>query len=324
MTFLFSIFRSTQTITYNITSRVVMRLEEKLEKILITDIDGTLAHRDVIPEQVAEACKRLRVSGWTLLVATGRILASALPHIHNIGASSPAIVYDGARIMDFQKGVSVWEKKMPNTLVKEVLILGWNYGVGIQVIGDEMVFCRPHDEAVIDYFSSLGVEVRPSLKDPQELDSIFRVIFHGDRALIRKLHDHMSAKLNGKASVTMAGDGFLDILPVHVSKGHALAELLGQRSSKNRIVVAAGDHMNDETLLRTAHVAFTMEDAPKELKEIADVILPPSEEGGFVKIVDYLEDKDFLNTILSSKALDDLQNHDVLTLKGGVEPWRRR
>jgi len=299
-------------------------LDEGLKKILIADIDGTLAHRDVIPEEVAEACKRLRASGWILLVATGRILASALPHIRKIGASSPAIVYDGARIMDFQKGVSVWEKKMSRSLVKKVLTLGWDYGVGIQVIGDEMVFCRPHDEAVIDYFSSLGVEVKPSLEKPEELDLIFRVIFHGERTLIRELHDHMFDKLNGTASVTMAGDGFLDILPVDVSKGHALTKLLGQKSSKNRIVVAAGDHMNDETLLRTAHIAFTMEDAPMKLKEKADVILPPSEKGGFAKIVNYLEDKDFLNNILSIKGLSYLSNKEALTLKGGVEPWRRR
>jgi len=283
----------------------------KCEKFLISDIDGTLAYRDVIPERVESACLKLKGDGWTLMVATGRILASALQHIRKIKASVPAIVYDGARIMDFERGMLFWEKKIDCGLVKDVLLAGWDFGGGIQVMGDEKVFCRPHEEVVIDYFKSIGVEVEPNLTQPKELNSVYRVIFHGDEGLIKELYDHISGKFKDRTSITMAGEKFLDVLPPGVSKGHALSKILKTKDSSNKIVVAVGDHMNDETLLLKAHIAFAMQDAPDALKKQADVVLPPAENGGFAEIVKYLEDEEFLFSVLSKKGLNIGECKDI-------------
>jgi hydroxymethylpyrimidine pyrophosphatase-like HAD family hydrolase len=92
----------------------------------------------------------------------------------------------------------------------------------------------------------------------------------------------------------MAGKRFLDILPPGVSKGAALEWYLESLPSWQRIVVAVGDHLNDEDLLRRADIAVSMEDAPPELRESADILLPPASEGGFSKLVDFLVDEEFL------------------------------
>jgi hypothetical protein len=55
-------------------------------------------------------------------------------------------------------------------------------------------------------------------------------------------------------------------------------------------VAAAGDHLNDLELLEAADISITMRDAPEELLEVADFILPPASEEGFSNILDILRE----------------------------------
>ncbi len=44
-------------------------------KLLVTDIDETLSRGEQLTPGVISACERLRGNGWTIMVASGRILA---------------------------------------------------------------------------------------------------------------------------------------------------------------------------------------------------------------------------------------------------------
>ena len=53
--------------------------------MLVTDIDGTLAHRDHVCDEVVQTCRRLKDDGWEIIIATGRILASARRLMRAVG-----------------------------------------------------------------------------------------------------------------------------------------------------------------------------------------------------------------------------------------------
>ncbi|MFP4481897.1 MAG: HAD family hydrolase, partial [Thermovirgaceae bacterium] len=221
-----------------------------VEKMIVTDIDGTLAHRDRIPEQVAESCALLREKGWSIHVATGRILASAIPHTFHIGAKSPAIVYDGARLMELERRTAIREARLGGEILSLALASVWDAPVMFQLFSDEEIRCRPSDVRVAEYFRAIGVSVRQDLVSPDIEEEYFRGILYGAPQDIREAKRIVESRLGSRATVTMAGESFLDILPPGVSKGAALDWYLENRPSGERIVVAVGDHLNDEDLLQ--------------------------------------------------------------------------
>lgn len=274
-----------------------------MRKLLVTDIDGTLAHEDHVPAEVVDICKALRSEGWDIVVATGRILASALKHIRTVGAASPAIVYDGARIMHSMTGEEIWGQKLPPSVVEEVLETVWGTSAGIQVFGDETVLCRNGDEMARKYFASLGVSVDGSLVRPRQVEGTYRMIFYGDPHEILILENRISTILKGRARTVLAGNGFLDVLPNGVSKGAALERFINSMPEDDRpiVIAAAGDHMNDLELLEYADIAVTMSDARPALLDVADIILPPAMEHGFSRIFEPIEGA---AAVLQSAAAD--------------------
>lgn len=264
-------------------------------KLLITDIDGTLTDGNRVPEEVAEACGRLRARGWKLMIATGRIWASARPFAEAIGSDLPSIVYDGARVL--QDGGSTplpfREWKIPNRTADRVLALGWSSSLLIQAYGDEEVTCRASDEVTQRFFRGLGVPVSPDLKDPRLDFDPYRIIFYGDPKEARALGESIREILATEVEVTLAGEGFLDILPAGVSKGAAFRAYRTTAGLRPEVVVAAGDHLNDIDLLLEADLAVTFEDAPLEVRAACHLVLPPASCMGFLELCRFLERGEF-------------------------------
>ncbi len=257
-------------------------------KLLVTDIDETLSRGESPSPEVERACARLRENGWSLMVATGRILATSLSHIRGIGSSLPAIVYNGARIMDPATGRALLETTMDPGLAAEVVEAAWSCPAELQVIGDERAFCRSSDVMTKSFFEASGVPVDDSMKSPYAPSLVYRVIFHGPAEAIKSLADDLSVRFSGRAEVVQAGDRFLDVLPPGISKGAALAAWLETLDKKPSLVVAAGDHHNDMELLASAHLAAAPEDAAGEVLKIADVIMPRADSHGFSSFADWL------------------------------------
>lgn len=257
-------------------------------KLLVTDLDGTVAYRDQIPEIVQRACRELKGQGWEIMVATGRILGTAIRHIESLEAQFPAIVYDGARVMEPRTGEVLFERFLEPATAEEVLEEGWDDGLSLQVFGDESVILRPDDSLSLAYFRGTSIPVRRSLESPQVDAPVYRVIFFGDPVKVRKLARRLEDRLGPRGTVTLAGEGFLDVLAPCVSKGTALKYYLASLSCRPELVVCAGDHLNDSDLLQVGDVAAVPRNAPASLLERAHMTFPPAEEGGFAALVEKL------------------------------------
>lgn len=260
---------------------------------IVLDLDGTVLYNDKVPDDVVRAAEMLRSSGWSLIVATGRILAGALRHISSLKAFWPAIVYDGARVMDPDTCTICFERKMPADVAREVLQLGFNFPLEVQVYGDEAVRCRPSDLLTIAYFKSLDVKLEPILLSSDVRDDVFRILYFGKPALVAKLKKMLETALNDKVNITLAGDDFLDVLPLGASKGSALAELKKLSGVNDVYVVGVGDHMNDLEMLGICDFKVAPKNGIPEVLEIADLVIPPASKNGFCALADFLLSGDF-------------------------------
>ncbi len=267
------------------------------DKWIVLDLDGTVIYDDRVPRDVARSAELLKSSGWSLIVATGRILAGALRHIRSLGALWPAIVYDGARVMDPNSGAVYFERRMPADVAREVLRLGFDFPLEVQVYGDEAVRCRPSDLLSIAYFKSLDVKLEPVLLSSDIKDDVFRILYFGKPVLVAKLKGMLEGSLNDKVNITLAGDDFLDVLPLGTSKGSALAELKKLSGLNDVYVVGVGDHMNDLEMLGICDFKVAPEDAVSDILEMADLVIPPASRKGFCALADFLLSRDFKITV---------------------------
>lgn len=270
------------------------------ERLLVCDLDGTLVSRDSVPEAVARACRFLVEGGWQIMGATGRILASAKPHLEAIRAIGPAILYDGARLMNSLSGEVMWEALLSPEAANKALKIGWNLPFKVQLFGDEKVFCRSDDLATFSYFSSLGLPVE-RISSPHVDEPIYRVIYYTiDKQRekdIGNLLEWLRHELFGLADVTMAGNSFIDIIPPGASKGNTLKRFLSLAEDPPDIIVAVGDHMNDLELLQVADLRIAISSAPPQLLEIAHKVIPPAKEAGFAELARWLLESDFSKQI---------------------------
>jgi len=249
------------------------------------------------PDDLSSSAERATSRGWSLIVATGRILAGALRHIRSLGALWPSIVYDGARVMDPKSGAVYFERRMPADVAREVLRLGFDFPLEVQVYGDEAVRCRPSDLLSIAYFKSLDVKLEPVLLSSDIKDDVFRILYFGKPALVAKLKGMLEGSLSGKVNITLAGDDFLDVLPLGTSKGSALAELKKLSGLNDVYVVGVGDHMNDLEMLGICDFKVAPEDAVSDILEMADLVIPPASRKGFCALADFLLSRDFKITV---------------------------
>lgn len=259
-----------------------------IKKLLVTDIDETLSRGNDIPPEVVSACARLHEEGWSVMVATGRMLASSMHHIRETGTSLPAIVYNGARVMDHRTRRPVFETTLDSGLALEVLRVGWDCPVELQIVGDEAAFCREDDHITGRYLTGSGIPVDRTCEAPFTPDRVYRVLFYGEMRHILPLERVLKERFGGRAEIVQAGEGYLDVLPLGVSKGSALRRWLDSLPAKPEIVVAAGDHHNDVEMLKEADLSAAPRDAAAEVLPMADVIIPSANEGGFATLADWL------------------------------------
>ena len=260
-------------------------------KLFVTDIDETLSVGEVVSEEVREACLRLKNSGWDIMIATGRTFGTARNHMKAASATQPAIVYDGARIMGLN-GEEIWSSLLDTHTVDKLLHAIWNMPFEIQIAGDEVVCCRESDEETTRFYAQAGVAVR-HIAAPRAVAPVYRIGLWIEPEKFRGVENKIKRLFGDVFEVTYGGVSFLDILPKGVSKGSALSRFVSSLPEPPRIVVAAGDHNNDLTMLRYADFAAAPRNAHPSILSEADFLMPGAGEHGICSLIDHIISPEF-------------------------------
>lgn len=260
-------------------------------KLFVTDIDDTLSVGECVSQEVKEACARLKKSGWEIMIATGRTLGTAKAHIKAASATQPAILYDGARIMDIN-GKEIHSFLLDPTLATKVLGFLWALPAEIQIAGDEIVHCRQEDVETDRFYRQAGMPVY-YVTAPSTLGPVYRIGLWLKPEIFSFVENKVKAAFNDCVEIVSGGTEFLDILPKGVSKGSTLEWYISKLPRRPEIIVAAGDHKNDLAMLRCADVAVIPANAAKILLPLADIIMPKAAENGISTLVRYILSPNF-------------------------------
>ena len=97
-------------------------LDPKAVRAVAMDLDGTILGPSLeLTPALIDAVAAAKRSGVEPIIATGRMLRSALPYARQLGITAPLICYQGALIADVADGGWLLHRPVPVALAKEVL-----------------------------------------------------------------------------------------------------------------------------------------------------------------------------------------------------------
>lgn len=244
--------------------------ESKKYKALISDIDGTLIPNNPheIPSKrvvmtIKKASKIIHVG-----VATSRPFYHAERIINILDLSSPCIVGGGSQIVDPKTKKIIWEKRVSNKQVLELLGIFSANGVNIELIDDEDNIVKK----VSNGYSPLQVW-SPGI-EPKEADKIIEVASNISTIAINKVPSYRDGKVA------------LVFTHLHATKQYGILEVAKILKISPHEIIGIGDGYNDFPLLMACGLKVAIGNAVNDLKEIADYIAPPVEEDGVADVIE--------------------------------------
>ncbi|MDR8413037.1 Cof-type HAD-IIB family hydrolase [Nonomuraea sp. 3-1Str] len=249
---------------------------------IVTDLDGTLVGRDLAMVPASrDALRRFREAGGEVVIATGRMEASARRYYDELGLDGPAILYNGARTVNLATGAVLRSRHLPAPAWK-TLLGGFDelarQGVHpVAFCGEEAL--AVHDVPELrDFARRDGIELR----DPGDWTAlppggITKCMLIGDRL----------PHLDIPGTVTVRSEAtYLEVLPAGATKGSALRELAASRGVPLEQVAAVGDNPNDLDMIMAAGVGVAVGDGHPEVRAAADVVAGACADGAVAEVVE--------------------------------------
>lgn len=249
---------------------------KKVYRALVVDFDGTLVDTSFnISPPVRNAIIKLIGQGYAFTIATGRPYQGIVKNIcQSLNLTTPQIVSGGAEIVDPTTDGLFWHEYIPMESARKITryFLDNNLQFTIEsqgvVYGPDAAF---KDLRQLNYYAISKIDLDEinikNLKDEEEKLTTWYPDLHIIRAGIEGLP-------------------VLDITSAKANKHLAVLELSKILKINPKIMVGVGNGYNDYPLLSVCGLKVAMADAPKELKEIADLIVPDVYHDGLAILID--------------------------------------
>jgi len=265
----------------------------KKVKAILSDYDGTLADQngDIFPE-VKNLIKKIQNKNVSFSLATGRAYYSSIRKVENeLGIKGIHILHGGAMILDsvnnkillLQSILSESVEKITNYFQAQKIIFSMETKNSVYV--SEKVKGSLHYPDIINQAVGKYKNNEPILK---------MVIYAKANKLSEaQLNFHKKNLQNICPDISIHNleySNFFgsDITSEKATKHTGVLEFIKIRGLSPSEVVAIGDGHNDYPLFTACGFGIAMANAPKELKEIAGLIVPKVGDGGMIEALEYI------------------------------------
>lgn len=253
-------------------------MADKRYKLLVVDIDGTLLG---ISGNVSEVDKKALddaiATGMQVSLSTGRVVQASLRYINYLALDGYHMFFDGALVYSPEKDEEIYVELITEELIEQMLDFSRIVELDFDLYSATHFYAEKESWATDirrDFF-----KIEPTIVDFRDIMRTERIIkgtlvvsSPEDKAKANEFYNHFKDRLSFSWSSTPAYPDvdFINIVAHDVSKGKALEALVSFLGVSMAEVAAIGDGRNDIPLLSSAGLAIAMENAPDELKEIAD------------------------------------------------------
>lgn len=244
------------------------KIEKSKVRILFTDLDGTLldARKEITPGN-RRAIDAALNAGHIIVIATGRPLPSVLLLARQQGLlrqNCYAITYNGGLIFDLYRGIIIYSKPFPGSLVAPLMRAAGEMGIYMHTYSDTHILAERESDELKRYAEEtlLPYKVVPDISAalagaPYKMLAI-------DFKNPERLHTFQENTINIHTWIIdsyFSNEYYLEIVTAGISKGFAVTWLCRHLNIPLENSVAAGDAQNDVSMLKAAYVGAVMHNA---------------------------------------------------------------
>jgi Cof subfamily protein (haloacid dehalogenase superfamily) len=261
-------------------------------RMLAIDLDDTLLRSDLsISFRTRNTIKRAEAAGVVVVLASGRIPAAMERFARLLGLHKRPgylICNNGTIIQESDTGNIITDIQLPASTALAVYDLAAAEGFSVQIYEDDVMYVSQSNEFA-DYdqkITGLRQVVVENFRSMVEA-GCHKLLIPGDPMTLRPLESLIRTYIGQEATIFTSKPYFLEILPSHTDKGTALAMVAEKLKVPREAVLAIGDSMNDEAMIRWAGVGVAMVNGDDRIKDIAEFITEKTNDNdGVAEIIE--------------------------------------
>ncbi|PZE21284.1 Cof-type HAD-IIB family hydrolase [Paenibacillus xerothermodurans] len=236
-------------------------------RLIALDMDGTLLTEDkTVSKENRAALEAAAAAGVTVMLATGRGIQNVMPYLEELELNSPIVTVNGSEVWA-SPGTLHHRTLMDSKLIRDMHSIAEEYDTWYWAYAVGDIFNK--DKWVDSYDNHQWLKFGYYYEDAERL---------------RAIRDKLAAW--DLFEVTNSHPFNIELNPKGVNKASGIrqvCELLGIDMSQ---VIAMGDSLNDESMIRAAGLGVAMGNAQDEVKRFADVVTATNEEHGVARIIE--------------------------------------
>ncbi|MGM0111237.1 Cof-type HAD-IIB family hydrolase [Enterococcus sp. DIV0187] len=263
-------------------------------KLAAFDMDGTtLNSHHQLSMNTIESINRFSEKNVKIVFATGRMENAVEKHLEYIKSDGLVITHNGGLIKNLKTGEILSRKTVPSNIVEEIFSFSQKKNSILHVNRDNGVFIQNNNVWSTQYAKELGIEmsILPSTSLPME-EPISMLLIDDKNKLddyLEEMTTYYKDQFDYVFIPWIEGKWMLQFLAPNTSKGQAVIELshlLGINPDKE--VISFGDSYNDFEMIAGTYFGVAMNNACKELKEVAKYVTKSNDEDGVAFVLDEL------------------------------------
>jgi len=282
-------------------------------KLIAIDLDGTLLNSyGQISEKNKEAIEYAKNKGAEIVLCSGRV-NSVKTLAEEIGADRYMICGNGSLLYDLKENQVLYSKEIEKAKLMQILLICEENSIFYNVYTENAILTKALNYNVLFYNQEnlrkpegkkTNIQIIPNLYqeiEKNDKDHFLKVTICDDNeiifsSIIRKLRniknidtldvEHMSRKMfkSGTEEVTIEYY-YTEITSQNVNKWNALNFLAEKMSIKSEEVLAIGDNVNDESMLKNAGLGIAMGNSAPYIKEFAKDIVADNNSDGVAEAI---------------------------------------
>ena len=235
---------------------------EKLKdiKIIAMDLDDTLLRDDLtISDYTVSVLQTLMKKGVLTMLASGRSPRSVHSYAQRIGSDkveSYILCNNGTQILTSDMKHEIISRCLGSELALE--IYDYIYIVKRTVFSDRDA-----------HLTKMKVVVPEDYREILRTKPVYKLLIPAEPDIIAAVEPEFRKRFGTRAVLFTSKPYFLEIIPLDTGKGEFLQELAWLLGIKKESVMAFGDSMNDETMIRLAGYGIAMKNGLQAIKDIA-------------------------------------------------------
>ena len=263
-------------------------------RLLALDLDDTLLRSDLtISYHTRNTIKKAEAAGVTVVLASGRVPAAIGQFAELLGMhkrNGYLICNNGTTIQESSSGSIVSDIMIEAKTSLIAFNLADAEGFPVQIYDGDTMYVSRHNEftSYDQKLTGLRQVVVENFRAMVE-GGCHKLLIPGDPVLLAHLESLYRTYLGSDITLFTSKPYYLELLPAHTDKGTALAKVADLLGIKQEEVLAIGDSMNDEAMIRWAGIGVAMVNGDDRIKNIADMVTEKTnDDDGVARVIEKL------------------------------------